>query len=145
MQVGEQSGGDEVGDAGDDRGGAVAVAAGEELGLLAGVGFFGFEGYALLLFAEVGGDDVEDPAGQDPQLLRAVVCGLGDQMFLGLGDGVGGHVGRELVEAGGDHLRLLHADVAAREAVGQRGSLGRERLREALLAARWCGRPGRWR
>ena len=70
-------------------GAAVAVVVHGQPGRLGGGGLFAGQGGCFFGFADLGGHDVQDPAAQDPQPLRVVMGGFGEQVVTGLGHHVG--------------------------------------------------------
>ncbi len=119
VQVGQQPVGGGVGDPDRDVGGTVSAAVGGQAGVAVGGSFLGFEGAPFVGLAELGGDDVEDPAAQDPQVKGCERGCLGHEPGLGQGsDGVG-DVGGQGVERPGDHAGLVEVDVALGESAGQ--------------------------
>ena len=72
-----------------------------------------------MLLRDLGRDHLEDLAAQQPQLARTVLCGLGDQVRLGLGQHLGRQIfGGELVQGVRDHTGLCHVDLAGRQRGG---------------------------
>ena len=66
--------------------------------------------------ADLGGDHVQDPPPQDPQRLRVMVAGLGEQVVQRLVPGrVVDQVVRQRVDRIDDHRRLVGQHVSGRE------------------------------
>ena len=99
-----------------------------------------------MLVGQVGCDDVEEPAAEDPQGLRVVLGGRVDQVPFGLDDEVGVEVVGQLLDRAEDHVRLLGPEVAGGEGVADdgRGCRGRSRgahARPPRTGSSWSGAP----
>ena len=120
VQVGQQPVRGGVGDPDPDRRGPVAVRAGGQGGGPAGVAFLVLEPAALVVLADLGGDDVEDPATQDPQLARreasprARPAPAPPSAATSAGDLVG-----QVVQRAGDHVGLRGRHLPGRVSGGQ--------------------------
>ena len=74
---------------------------------------------AFVVLGDLGGHDVEDPATQDPQPGGVEVRGLGDQVELGFTEDRLVQVVGELVQRGGDRVRLLDVHCPGPDGVGE--------------------------
>ena len=73
---------DGVGDVDGDPGGAVTEPRADQARPALGAALLRGQLLGLVLLADLRGDDVQDPAAQDPQLPRTELRGLRDQMGL---------------------------------------------------------------
>ena len=88
-----------------------------------------------------GGDDVEDPASDPPQLLGSELAGLLDQVGLGPRDGVGVHRTREGGEGAVDDVRLRQRHPTLPHGGGEDRAVAIQRRREHQVGTR-VGEPG---
>ena len=84
---------DGVRDVDGDPGGAVTEPRADQARPAFGAAFLRGQLLGLVLLTDLGGDDVQDPPSQDPQLSRTELRRLRDQMGLRVLE----HLGRELL------------------------------------------------
>ena len=118
---------------------AVPVVGHRQPGRLRGLGFLLLEQVGLVGVGEVGCDDLEQPAPEDPQGLGVVLAGCGDQVLLGLDHQVGVEVVGQRLDRADDHPGLLEPQVTVRERVADQ-VVGAEVVPEPHRPGR--GRPG---
>jgi hypothetical protein len=83
-----------------------------------GLAFFLGELLGFFGFADLGGDDVEDPPALDPQRFGVEVLGLVEEVLAGLGLDLRVEVVRQRDDGVGDRLGLLDQHVTRRERFG---------------------------
>ena len=107
-----------------------------------GISLFGVEQACFVGLADLGCDDVEDPAPQHRQLAGIVGPGVTDQDPLSLGDQPGVEVRGQVSQGIEDHLGLIQLDLARRER-GPGDLTGREPRRGPQVAVSDpASRPG---
>ena len=130
-------------------GGAVPAAAAGQRGHRRGVGLLALQGPSLVVLADLGGDHVEDPAAQDPQLPRPEPGRFGHQPLLRLRDHLTVDVVGQRVHRRDDHLGLGPVDLAVAQgprhdlpAGVQRPGQPQVPTRLAAVASAVVGQPG---
>ena len=112
VQVGQQQVGHGVGDPAPEVGGAVTPAARGQPRVPRGGSLLALQRLTLVVVGDLGGDHVEDPAAEDPQLPRTEPCSLGHEALLRHALGRQRRRRRQLVQRPRDHLRLPGVDGA---------------------------------
>ena len=126
---------DGVGEVDGDPGGAVTEPLADQARPALGAALLRGQLLGLVLLTDLGGDDVQDPPAQDPQLPRTELGGLRDQMGLRVPQHLGRDlVGGQLVEGVGDHLRLRHVQLAGTKTRGHTGPAAVQRLSQRQVA-----------
>ena len=111
-------------------GGAVAAAAQGQPGRRGGSAFLVQEPLVVGCFGDVGGQVLQHPVTQDRQLTRTQVCGLGEEVGLGLGDEVVAQVLGQVGEGLVDHAHLREVDLTRGERRLHVGPASLQRHRE---------------
>ena len=135
MQVGEQSVRRGIGHGDPEQGRAVTPAVPDQPRRPPGPAFLLLQPPTLVFLVEVRGHHVQNPATQQAQLARTEVLRLLDQVALGQGPDLGGHVVGELVEGPGDHLGLIGVEGARGQGGREAPPAGRQRVRQSLRPA----------
>ena len=133
LQVGQQPVGHGVGDPAAEVGGAVTPPARRQPRVAGRSRLLALQRPPLLLVGDLGGDHVEHPAPQDPQLPRTEPCGLGHQPLLGQALDVGADVVGQVVQRPHDHLGLRGVDDAFPQPRGHPLPPGVQRLAQAQV------------